>query len=298
MKLFPRPVPLLVLLFLYSSNFASPWKYSINASTSCALNTQSQNYNGNCAGSFMWSVLVNQLLSKNFGTIRYENTLDIGFGQTRQKNENTRKWSSPDITTDLISFQSILKFNSKNLKNTFASFTFNSQFVNTMEENNKRFLTPIELKESFGIYKKGCSGSSLSWRASLGGTLRQEFQHHAAVYDSNITICGFKNRVINDGGFEIKSDLLFTNKSWLTISSRISFYQALFRPQYYEIYNNTWYYPDIIWDSSVDLNVTSFFSFRYLLHFSFNKDLSSKPFIKQTLGASFSFSRSGKKSRS
>jgi len=275
---------------LLSRNTDSPWNVSLSANLTCALNALSQNYSGNSAGSFVWIATADPVITRKFGqTAISKNSFKIGFGQTKIQDKNTKNWSSPVKTTDFISFNSTLKFTTQHFKSSYLSFKINSQFIDDLQEKNRRYLNPVEFKESFGISRSLFSKKEFNWKIDFGGALRQGVDRHVAEFDSAIFSNKYSNNLEYDGGFEFGSEIAINRNSWLSITSKFYTYQALFRPSGQKLKSNDWRYPDIKWDSSVKVYLTSFFAFNYMINLTYNKDLDSDPFIKQIFGASLSF---------
>ncbi|MDO5577418.1 MAG: hypothetical protein Q4F84_10085, partial [Fibrobacter sp.] len=248
----------------------------------------SQNYSGSSAGSFVWTASANAVVSRTFRqTAINENTLKIGFGQTRIQDKNTGTWSSPVKSTDYMNFISVLKFNTMYFKDSYLSLKINSCFMDDRQKENKRYLNPVETIESFGIQRKLFNKKEFSWKIDFGGALRQVLDRHIKDFDSLGLNYTYKNNFDYDGGLEFGSEITTNKNNWLLLTSKLYTYQALFCPLKEFTKLSTWYYPDIKWDNSVKVCLTPFLAFSYTMQITFNKDLDSAPFIKQHFGISF-----------
>lgn len=282
---------LLIILWYYdiplSKSTDSAWKVSIKTNTTCALNTLSQNYSGSSAGSFVWIACANTVVSRTFGqTAIHENTLKVGFGQTRIQDKNTGSWSSPVKSTDYLNLISVLKFNTQCFKDSYLSLKINSNFLDDRQKENKRYINPIETIESFGIQRKLFNKKEFSWKIDFGGALRQVTDRRIKDFDTLGLNYTYRNNLDYDGGLEFGSEITTNKNNWLLFTSKLYAYQALFCPLKEFTKLSTWYYPDIKWDNSVKVCLTPFLAFSYTMQFTLNKDLDSAPFIKQHFGIS------------
>ncbi|MDG5814843.1 hypothetical protein QA601_07135 [Chitinispirillales bacterium ANBcel5] len=292
------PIPFSVILFLFSLSYAQEnWLLSSEFSLSATFNSNSQNWNSRDAGSVVWIGRLDNTIEKQLSSkIHSENTIRLGFGQTMVKSKDDQSWSSPQISTDLLDIQSILKYSVNGIIDPFTSFRATSQFYDERDENNIRFLNPLTLTQSFGMSRDIIKSPSLFWRMRLGGAFRTKFDRDTLEYISqgNQRIPGdsYQTSIITDGGTELVSEFRFRHDELLTLSAKLVLYEALMRSG--ELNNNYWRYPEISWENNVRLWLTENITFNYLMQVLYDREVHKKPRFRQIFSAGVTFSLSNR----
>lgn len=272
------------------------WRYSVESNFIVTLNTFSDNWGGTTAGSVIWISKLNGLWKRQLtDLIRSENNINLAFGQTRMQNKKTKKWSSPDKSSDKIDLQTILKFNLGQFIDPYTSLAITSQFLDNRNENSIAYLNPFEIFESLGIARDILNSKNIFWNVRFGCALRQNIDLNCLSPGDSITNPSIRTSITKDGGGEIFSELRFRTGNVLKFSSKIRLYQAFLRNKTSNLpQNDYWRSPDINIENSINIYVTKNILFNYYINVIYNKDISLEPKIKQTLGAGISICFSSK----
>ena len=116
---------------------------------------------GGEAGSATWMFLSNSLAEKQIN--QYTNTknvLKLQFGQTYTQDQDTKDWNDPEKSSDLIDFESVLRFDLDTWVDPFASARIESQFQDKSDDLKTVAFNPVTLTQSVGAAKVLMSGLS------------------------------------------------------------------------------------------------------------------------------------------
>jgi hypothetical protein len=112
-------------------------------------------------------------------------------------------WSSPQKSTDLISFETILRLTLGGIIDPYASGSFDSQFQDLSDPNRPLSFTPVRLKESAGGAHRFIDKTDQTLQSRLGITFRQSLRRYFPNPAPDATIA---HQSTNDGGFELVTD--------------------------------------------------------------------------------------------
>ncbi len=103
-----------VLVASFAFVSAEPWSKSVDANLILTQNAYSNNWAGTEVGVLSWVFNSNSLFEKQISAkLNNKNTLKLAFGQTTNQvnvNDTLKQWASPVKSTDLIDFESLLRF--------------------------------------------------------------------------------------------------------------------------------------------------------------------------------------------
>ena len=270
------------------------WQYSVDAGLNVSLSTFSNNWIGNTAGTFVWISDIDASVQRQFGKwLDNEEILNFTFGQTSVQDKNSKKWSSLEKSADEINFQSISKFFLGKFMNPCLALQLNSQLTDDEEEDNCRYLNPIEFTESFGLSRTFGTKNKALFNIRLSGALRQKYNRHNSLKDDSIGVVSYYSSYTKDGGAELVLDLRWKKGDAFTLYSKTTIFQALIRsdPEV-PMLNEFWKYPDIRWETQFSTNITSFLQFTYCFLLNYDREVDQKSRFKQTVGVGLLFSLS------
>ena len=220
-----------------------------------------------------------------------EEILTFTFGQTTVQDKSSKKWSSLEKSADEIDFQSISKLSlGKTLKPCLA-FQLNTQISDDEEENNIRYLNPIEMTESFGLTRAFGSKNKVYCNVRLSGALRQKYSRHNSLTDDSTEAVTHYTSFTKDGGAELVLDFRWKKGDVFILTSKATVFQTLIRsnPEIL-LLNNFWKYPDVRLETQFSTNVTSFLQFTYYFSLNYDREVDQRFRSKQTVGVGLKFS--------
>lgn len=279
---------LLVLLVMVCaiSLSAEPWNKSADANLTATQNAYSNNWAGTEMGLVSWVFNANGLLEKQLSAkVNNKNTLKLSFGQTINQVEETdtlnnslKKWSSPVKSTDLIDFESILRFTLGVLVDPFIAGRIETQVLDMSDATKYLAINPIKFTESFGIARTLAKQDKTEWNARFGAGLRQNF---------NRLVTG-GSETTNDGGLEFITDFKTPlAQERITYSSNLQLFQALFRSGTPP--DNNWKAPDMNWENIFTAGITKHLMVNLYTQLLYDKEIDTDMRIKETLALGLTY---------
>jgi len=220
------------LLMLSAALFAKEeWKIKSDIAFSATQNSYSDNWEGGEMGSIAWVLNLNSSAEKQLSKIMLnQNSLKLSFGQTHNQytSETTgdKNWAKPVKSTDLIDFETILRFTLGGFVDPFISGRFESQFLDQRTSENI-IINPMVFTETIGAAKDIIKEDNQSLTARLGGGLRQHIDRDQTVPtvedpDKEETL------TIVDGGLSFIAEYKTNLSEIASFTSKLSLYQALY----------------------------------------------------------------------
>ena len=135
-------VIVVVGLILSTQASAEPWTLSADANLILTQNAYSDNWVGGESGAISWTFNSNWLAERQLNPkIHTKNTLKLLFGQTHNQDVETRDWAKPVKSTDLIDFESVLRFTLGAFVDPYAGFRIETQFLDQSDPELDRYFT-------------------------------------------------------------------------------------------------------------------------------------------------------------
>ncbi len=264
--------------------FADSWKIGANSNLLLTLNSFSDNWIGGAAGSFVWTAQGTATAEKQISLkVNNKNTLKLAFGQTKTQNKESKHWSMPTKSTDLIDLESLFKFTLGGFIDPYGSVNMISQFSDQRNTALVRYFNPFDIKESFGAIKGIVKNEQVAWNLRLGAAARQ-------IIDRS------QPDVVNDGGAELVSELKANSTSKLVqFVSTLKLYEAIISSRANALKGlpgkNDWRHPHLNWENVLTLNVAKYLMFNIYAQLLYDKPLSNHVRLKETvsLGLTYSF---------
>lgn len=263
-------------LLIISSANADSWEVSLDANLTATLNTYSDSWTGDETGSFSWAsqivLLLNKQLIKKFRT---ENTLKVGFGQSKMQDKKSNKWSELQISTDIIDFETIGKFTLGAFLDPYISGRVQTQFLNGIPENIKvKYVNPLVITESFGGSRDFIKKDNHSLSVRFGGAIYQRVNR--------------KVDNTNDGGLELVTKYAKSTKNnTVSYTMFLNLYQALFSSE--KAVTSTYKTIDIDWQNNLTMNITKYVMVNFMYQLLYDRDISEKARSRQVLSLGLTF---------
>ncbi|MCX8015436.1 MAG: hypothetical protein N2748_05400, partial [candidate division WOR-3 bacterium] len=214
-----------------------------------------------------------QLLPK----INNRNMIKLAFGQTTNqiREDSISRWSSPVKSTDLIDFESLLRFTLGILVDPFIAARVESQFLDMSDITQYRVFNPLKFTESFGIARTLIKKDKTEWNTRCGAGFRQHY-----------------NRIIrnttNDGGLEFITDFKIPLvEQRITYTSNLQLFQAIFRSGTPP--NNNWKAVDMNWENIFTATITKYLMVSLYTQLLYDKENTSDLRIKETLALGLTY---------
>jgi hypothetical protein len=279
-------IPIACIIFtVFSGPYADPWKIDLNTNLTTALNTYSDNWTGGEAGSFTWATqflgVAQKQLSPKFNT---QTTLKMQFGQTATQNKDSKYWSVPKKSTDLIDGEELFRYTLGAWADPFASIRAISEFVDESDSMLTRYGNPLELTEAIGASRTLKKSGTIDWSSRLGGAMRQVIDRHHLDTATGVR----KTDATNDGGVELDMDLKAINKQKsITLLSSLRLYEALASSK--EDSAGNWRYPHMKWENTLTLTFAKYLMLDVSAYAYFDKDINMNFRLKETLSAGLTY---------
>ncbi|MDR0306060.1 MAG: hypothetical protein LBI42_04390 [Chitinispirillales bacterium] len=282
--------------FLHAADEAvnPAWQLSAEACITSTFNSFTENWDRSESGSFLWAARSTNIAVKQLSRRLYhENSLKIAFGQTKLQDKETKKWSSPQKSTDLIDFETSLKFKLEDFSlKPFLSLRAVSQFYDTRDPDNCRYANPATFTKSFGLAKYLLKNPDISWQVRWGGALRCNIDRDAMPYEYTgeewIKLDRRETSVITDAGTELVTEFKMKRGGAGSIAGKLTVFEALARPA--DLQTAGWRYPDVSLETIVNINITRHLIFNYMVQFIFDRETDPDPKIRQAFSAGLSVS--------
>ncbi len=269
---------------------SSDWKTSLILDLTATQTAYSDSWVGGEAGSFNWVGNLNGSAEKQATpTLNLKSTLKMSYGQTLTQDEDTKKWSKPTKSTDLIDWENVSRFTLGWVVDPYAAFRLESQFYDASVEPKKRYLNPLRLTESAGVARKLYDLEKNQVISRLGLALRQTITQD--IVDPSLF--NTETNVATDGGIESVTDVNWNFNERLTYTGKLTLFKALFFSEKDEVkgteFEDDWKAVDVNWENIVNASITKIVSVSFYTQFLYDKQVSKSGRFKQTLGLGLAF---------
>jgi hypothetical protein len=203
------------------------WYPTLEAGLTLTQSAYSDNWAGGDKGSVVWTAILNSTLENQLNeNTNWSNTLKLAFGQTHQQ-RGDREWDKPEKSTDLLQYETVLRFTLGWHVDPYASGRFESQFHDASDPGGRNLkLNPIVLKESVGFAKQFINEEDRNLLTRLGVAFRQT---NRRLFTEPAPGDATESKFANDGGVEWVTDYktkVFEDRvSW---TSKLIVFQPVF----------------------------------------------------------------------
>lgn len=265
------------------------WKVNLVVDLTTTQTAYSDSWVGGEAGSFNWVSNLNGIAEKNIKPwLNFSSTLRLSFGQTISQ-DTAKHWNRPRKSTDLIDWENVGRFLINAYVDPYLGLRLESQFLDARVREKPRYLTPLTITESGGISHMFYQKEDDQILSRFGLALRQTFKK--VIIDS--TTLATTDSTLTDGGLEWVSDVRLTLNDNLIYTSKLSMYKAFFFSQKDKVketpYADDWKAVDINWENFINASITKIIAVNLYTQFLYDKQVSHRGRIKETLGLGFTF---------
>ena len=292
---FSIPVFVLILILpltgMAQDEETTGWKKSLVVDVTTTQTSYSDSWEGGEAGSVNWVGNLNGTAEKQLKPwLNFQSTLRLSFGQTLTQDAETKKWSKPKKSTDLIDWENVGRLTLHKFVDPYVAFRLESQFLNAKVPAKKLYLTPMKLTESAGISKRFYEKENDHLTSRLGIALRQIMKTNI---DTSIVALPTVDSTLTDGGIESVTDVNLTFGENLRYTGKLTLYKALFFSKSDEVkgtaYEDDWKAIDINWENIISAAITKIITVNFYTQLLYDKEVSKKGRFKETLGIGFVF---------
>ncbi len=269
------------------SILAEPWTIAVDANLTLTQNAYSNNWVGGEVGALSWTFNSNSLAEKQlYAKVHNKNTLKLSFGQTHNQDKETKAWAKPMKSTDLIDFESVLRFTLGGFVDPFASGRVETQFLDISDTLKNRFLNPVTFTESFGVAKVLIKEEKREWTARFGAGLRQHLNRDMLV---DTLTNERETQTSNDGGLVFDTGFKTSMaQERITYTSKLTVFRALFSSES-DDNNNDWKSPDVNWENTFTANITKYLMVNLYMQLLYDKEVDLGGRFKQTLSLGLTY---------
>jgi hypothetical protein len=245
-RLLPVALCLGAALLLFAASFASAeepkkeeakklepgrWYPSLESGITLTQSAYSDNWRGGDKGSVVWTFITNGTLENQLNEkANWKNALKLAFGQTHQqvvRSDGARVWDSPEKSTDLVDYETILRFTLGWFVDPYVAGRFESQFQDVSDPAGRTLmLNPLKFKESGGVARQFIKDENRELLSRAGFTFRQSSRKLFLDPEEGTDT---ETKTTNDGGLEwvtdYKTKILEDQVSW---TSKLTLYQPVF----------------------------------------------------------------------
>jgi hypothetical protein len=267
------------------------WQVASDINLTLTQNAYSDNWDGGETGALSWALNANALAeSRLTDVLNSKNTLKLSFGQTHSQDKETKKWAEPSTTTDLIDFESVLRFSYGWFVDPFVAGRVESRFLDTRDPAKKRTFNPMTLTESCGVARVFIKEEDREWTTRLGGAIRQHINRDTLPEGGTVR----ETISTNDGGLEFVSEFRTPlADDAITLTSDLTVYKALYYSESDALQGlpgaDDWSSPDVNWENTFSAGITDYIVVNLYLQLLYDKQVDEDVRLKETLSLGFTF---------
>lgn len=281
---------------LAADSTTAGWQKSLLVDITTTQTGYSDSWVGGEAGSVNWVSNLNGSAEKQLRDwFNYKTILKVSFGQTLTQDTETKDWSKPKKSTDLIDFEHVGRFTLGEFFDPYIAFRLETQFFDGRNENKKLYLSPLKLTESVGITRPFYKEENDFVSSRLGIALRQIVK--TEIIGETVTDGGIEyitdDSTLTDGGLESVTDATLSINKNLRFTGKLTLYKALFFSKSDEVkgtsFGNDWKAVDINWENIISASITKIMTVNLYAQLLYDKEVSRKGRLKETIAIGFVF---------
>jgi hypothetical protein len=293
---------LLVLAFVGTGHTFSKdsafvgWKTALTWDLTTAQTAYSDSWTGGEAGSLNWQTNLNGKAAKHMSPKFFlRSQLKLAFGQTLTQDEETRDWSKPKKSTDLIDWETVGEFNLHKFVDPYIAFRLESQFFDGRVPEKKLYFSPIKLTESAGIIKNLYSKDDDVVASRVGVAARQILKRVITGADTTAGIITYstEDSTLTDLGVEWVTDAVLTLSDKMLYTGKLTVYKAFAFSESDNVkgtpFEDDWKAVDVALENIVAAQVSKIVGVFFYTQFLYDKEISKKVRIKETVAIGVTF---------
>lgn len=271
------------------------WNPAVDVMFTLTQNTYSDNWTGGDLGSVTWVGTANLGLEKQFVLPwHWRNTLKLAYGQTHnqtydQGQDTTKYWKRPFKSTDLVDFESLLRYQKWIPAQPYLAFRLITQFEDATHENYKLHFNPLDLTESVGASRTFYKQDDDEFVGRLGFGLRQRIMRMP-----NEALTETVTESSNDGGIEFVFDGKYkipsSSVNWTT---KLTTFKAFFYSEADalegEFNEDYWKAVDVNWENTFSAQLSKFLAVSLYVQWLYDKEIDKGGRFKETMSLNFTW---------
>ncbi len=281
---------IILLTFAIALTAGEPWKIALDAGLMMSQNSYSDNWTGGETGSMLWSFNSNFLARKKISDrLRNRYSLKLAYGQTHNQSSNSKKWTEPQKSTDLIDFETVFRFTFNWYVDPYLAGRVESQFHDASDTLKTRYFNPALFTESAGVARMLLETEKQEWSVRLGAAFRQRLNRDALNNATNER----EDKTIVDGGFELVND--FSSpiaKDRIMYTGKLTIYKAVVNSESDELIGDEkdyWKTIDVSWENIFSANITEYLIVNLYMQLLYDKEIDLAGRFKQTLSLGLTY---------
>ena len=272
------------------SLIALHWQKAMVLDITAAQTAYSDSWVGGEAGTFAWVSNLNAKAERRFSLkFNFKSNLRLAFGQTSVQDEESKSWSKPIKSTDLIDWENIASFPLQSFVDPYAALRFESQFLDASVPAKKRYINPMKITLSGGMARVFYRHEKDEVSSRLGLAIRQIRRNVI----TDLEALTATDSTQNDGGLESVADAQLTLSKRVKYIGKLSLFKALFSSQSDQTdgteFAGFWKAVDVNLENSLKVSVSKIMTVILYNQFLYDKEVSKKGRLKQTMGVGLTF---------
>ncbi len=272
------------------SLMALRWQKTMVLDITAAQTAYSDSWVGGEAGTFAWVSNLNAKVERRFSQkFNFKSNLRLAFGETTVQDEESKSWSKPKKSTDLIDWENVATFPLQAFVDPYLALRFESQFLDASVAEKKRYFNPKKFTYSGGIARIFYRKEKDELSSRLGLALRQQIHNDIIDLETLET----KNNTDTDGGIESVTDAQFTLSKRVGYIGKLSLYKALFSSISDDAegtdFEGFWKAVDVNLENTLKVSVSKIMTVIMYNQFLYDKEITKKGRVKQTMGVGLTF---------
>jgi hypothetical protein len=276
-----------------SDSVASKWTTSLVTNMMVTQTSYSDSWVGGEAGSVNWVWTLDGTAERPLSPkVNLKSTLRLKFGQTLTQDAETKVWTKPKKSTDLIDWENVARFTLGGVVDPYAAFRLESQFFDGSIEVKNLYFSPLKLTESFGVARQFYKKENEVVSSRVGLALRQIFKTSITSLAPVQTV----DSTITDGGMESVTDATLKLAENISYVGKLSVFKALFssesgreQPLGARDVGVYWSSPDVNWENTFTAAVSKIITVSLYTQVLYDKDIDKSARFKETLALGFTF---------
>ena len=249
------------------------WTHDITVGLDANQLAFNSNWKGGGKSNFTWKIYSRMNFLYKRKKYNWKNSLYLAFGQITVKEDE--KWRSPEKSTDVIDFDSVLKLTLEKLIDPYMAFSASTQFHEGYDsKTNKvisRFANPLKLSQSAGVARNLVKKKKLKMTSRLGYA-SNEFVTTQPKFRELWT--GDESRGLKiDSGIEWMTEYHSEFKKSIVLDGKVKFFQAIISSITKEKDpNQNWRKLDVYWEQRLNIRLTQYVVFNAIVKFIYDRD--------------------------
>lgn len=244
----------------------------------------SDSWVGGEAGSVNWVSNLNAASSKYLSPkFELRSRLKLSFGQTLTQDAETKNWSRPQKSTDLIDFETVGSYATSWAVNPYLAFRTETQFFDGRNVDKKLFLSPMKLTESAGGTRKFYEKDKNFVTSRMGLGIRQIITK--SIVDTLALTTS--SETTTDAGIESVSEADLPLHKNIRYNGKLSLFKALTYSKSDQVKGtpaeNFWKATDVNLENSFNAAITKIVTVNLYLQLLYDKEISRQGRIKETM---------------